>query len=111
MRLHRAAVIQRPTSWTGDDALALEQPITSYPEIRAALECGGFAGRNAICALPMNVCQLRCLNVPPGSDQERRTIIGDELAEDWAELPQPDGIRFLGNGTGARRKSDRTRST
>jgi type IV pilus assembly protein PilM len=85
-RLHRAAVIQRPTSWSGDEALALQQPITSYPEIRAALECGQFIGRNAICSLPMNVCQLRCLNVPPGTDQERRTIISGELAEEWAEL-------------------------
>ena len=94
VRLHRAAVIQRPTSWTGDDGLALEQPITSYPEIRAAIECGDFAGRNAICALPMNVCQLRSLNVPPGSDQERRTIIADELAEDWAELRNPMEFDF-----------------
>ena len=86
-RLHRATIIQRPTSWTSDDALALEQPITSSLEIHAALECGGFGGHNAICSLPMNVCQLRCLNVPPGTDQERRTIIGGELAEDWAELP------------------------
>jgi hypothetical protein len=31
VRLHRAAVIQRPVSWTGEDGLALEQPITSYP--------------------------------------------------------------------------------
>jgi type IV pilus assembly protein PilM len=86
VRLHRAAAIQRPTSWSADDALALEQPISSSSEIRAALECGGFSGHDAICSLPMNVCQLRCLNVPPGSDHERRTIIGDELAEDWAEL-------------------------
>ncbi len=93
-RLHRAAVIQRPTSWSGDDALALEQPITSYPEIRAALECGGFVGRNAICALPMNVCQLRCLNVPPGTDQERRAIIGGELADEWAELSHPMEFDF-----------------
>ena len=34
----------------------------------------------------MNACQLRSLSVPPGTDQERRTIIGDELAEDWAAL-------------------------
>ena len=53
-----------------------------------------FAGRNAICALPMNVCQLRSLNVPPGSDQERRTIIADELAEDWAELRNPMEFDF-----------------
>jgi Tfp pilus assembly PilM family ATPase len=69
----------------GDDDLSLGQPLTSSAEIRAALECGGFAGRDAIAALPMNVCQLRFLNVPPGSDQERRTIIANELAEDWTE--------------------------
>ena len=34
VRLHRAAVIQRPTTWTGEDSLAQEQPITSQPEIR-----------------------------------------------------------------------------
>ena len=94
VRLHRAAVIQRPTSWTGEDGLALEQPITSYPEIRAALECGRFEGRNAICALPMNACQLRSLNVPPGSDEERRTIIADELAEDWSGLDNPMEFDF-----------------
>jgi len=86
VRLHRAAVIQRPATWSGDDSLAQEQPITSHPEIKAALQCGGFAGRNAICALPMNICQLRSFNIPPGSDQERRTIIADELSEDWAGL-------------------------
>lgn len=86
VRLHRAAVIQRPATWRGDDALGQDQPITSQPEIRAAMECGGFSGRNAVCALPMNVCQLRSLNVPPGDDAERRTIIADELAEDWGEL-------------------------
>jgi type IV pilus assembly protein PilM len=85
VRLHRAAVIQRATSWTGDDKLAFEQPIASRAEIRAALECGGFAGRDAVATLPMNVCQLRGLNVPPGSDPERRTMAADELAEDWAE--------------------------
>jgi len=85
VRLHRAAVIQRPVSWTSDDGLASEQPITSYPEIRAALDCGDFEGRDAIGILPMNACQLRSLNVPPGSEQERRTIIADELADDWAE--------------------------
>jgi len=89
VRLHRAAVIQRPTAWNGDDVLAQDQPITSQPEIAAALDCGNFKGRNAVCALPMNVCQLRSLNIPPGSDQERRTIIADELAEDWAELHSP----------------------
>jgi type IV pilus assembly protein PilM len=94
VRLHRAAVIQRPVSWSGEDGLALEQPITSYPEIRAALECDDFQGRDAVCALPMNACQMRSLNVPPGSDQERRTIIADELAEEWAELSNPMEFDF-----------------
>jgi type IV pilus assembly protein PilM len=94
VRLHRAAVIQRPVSWSGEDGLALEQPITSYPEIRAAVECGDFEGRDAICALPMNACQLRSLNVPPGTDQERRTIIRDELADDWAELQKTMDFDF-----------------
>ncbi len=85
VRLHRAAVVQRTSDWSGDDTLARDQPSSSQEEIRAALECGGFSGRDAICAPPMNVCELRGLNVPPGSEQERRTIIGDELAEEWAE--------------------------
>lgn len=92
--LHRAAIIQRPASWNGDERLALDQPVTSYPELRAALECGQFVGRNAICSLPMNVCQLRSLNVPPGTDQERRTIIAGELAEDWAGLNHPMEFDF-----------------
>jgi type IV pilus assembly protein PilM len=94
VRLHRAAVIQRSTAWSSDDALALEQPITSFSELREALECGGFVGRDAICSLPMNVCQLRALNVPPGSQRERRTMIADELADDWAELRQPMDFDF-----------------
>lgn len=94
VRLHRAAVIQRPTSWPGEDSLALEQPITSQPQIHAAIECGRFDGRDAICSLPMNVCQLRCLNIPPGTEQERRAIIGGELEEEWAELRNPMDFDF-----------------
>jgi Tfp pilus assembly PilM family ATPase len=33
----------------------------------------------------MNVCQLRGLGVPPGENEERRSIIADELAAEWAE--------------------------
>lgn len=86
VRLHRAAVIQRPTSWPAGDNLSLQQSISTSSEIRAALECGTFRGRNAICLLPMNVCQFRGLKVPPGTDVERRAMIADELAEEWAQL-------------------------
>ncbi len=94
VRLHRAAVIQRPASWSGEDSLAQGQPITSQPEIKAALECGGFNGRNAVCSLPMNICQLRYLSIPPGSNEERRTIISDELSEDWAAYQTPMEFDF-----------------
>jgi hypothetical protein len=94
MRLHRAAVIQRTTDWTDDDGLARDQPGSSQAEIYAALEGGNFLGRHAICTPPMNACQLRGMNVPPGTDQERRTMIADELAEEWAERGGPMEFDF-----------------
>jgi Tfp pilus assembly PilM family ATPase len=92
VRLHRAAVIQRTSPLSGDDALARDQPCSSRAEICAALQCGGFSGRDAICTPPMNVCQLRGMNVPPGTEQERRTMIADELAEEWAD--RRGGVEF-----------------
>jgi Tfp pilus assembly PilM family ATPase len=105
VRLHRAAVIQRASPWSGADAIGLQQPLPSQSEIRAALECGGFTGRNAIASLPMNVCQLRGLNVPPGTDREHRTIIANELAEDWAELPHPMEFDFWPTDSGRAEKA------
>lgn len=84
VRLHRASVIPRPTTWNTSDTLATAQPLSSAAEIRAALSAGGFSGRDAACTLPMNVCQLRGLSIPPGSDDERRTMIADELADEWS---------------------------
>jgi type IV pilus assembly protein PilM len=85
VRLRRAAVIQRPASWPATDRLGVDQPVSSMMEISAARRCGQFAGRNAICLLPMNVCQLRGLAVPPGDNDERRAMIEDELTAEWEE--------------------------
>jgi type IV pilus assembly protein PilM len=85
VRLHRVAVLQRSTSWPASDRLGIDQPITSAVEIRAARQCGRFHGRSAVCLLPMNVCQLRGLCVPPGDEAERRAMIADELTPDWEE--------------------------
>jgi type IV pilus assembly protein PilM len=85
VRLHRAAVLQRPTTWPASDRLALDQPVSSAVEICAARHSGRFSGRSAVCLLPMNVCQLRGLCVPPGDDTERRAMIADELAAEWEE--------------------------
>lgn len=85
VRLCHAAVVQRPSSWPAGDALAVDEPDSSWPEIQAALECGGFRGRNAACVLPMNVCELRGLKVPQGDVSERRAMIASELADDAGE--------------------------
>jgi Tfp pilus assembly PilM family ATPase len=87
VRLHKAAIVQRATPWPDEDDFGLGEPDPSDAEIRAALECGGFTGRSAACLLPMNVCELRGLNVPQGDERERRAMISNELAEDWAERP------------------------
>jgi Tfp pilus assembly PilM family ATPase len=89
IRLRHAAVIQRPTPWSDADALALDEPDPSWPEILAALECGDFRGRNAACLLPMNVCELRGLKIPQGDVHERRAMIASELADDDADLARP----------------------
>jgi Tfp pilus assembly PilM family ATPase len=94
LRLHRAAVIQRPTPWSGGDQLAFDQPVSSRLEIRAARSCGAFSGRNAACTLPMNVCELRGLTVPPGQHDERRAMIDDLLAADWSERRVPMEFDF-----------------
>jgi type IV pilus assembly protein PilM len=94
VRLYRAAVIQRPAAWDGEDGLIEQPPITSSLEIRAALECGGFAGRNAICTLPMNICQLRGMNVPAGSEQERRAMATHELTQEWSDSTTPMEFDF-----------------
>ena len=94
IRLRHAAVIQRPSPWSDADALALDEPDPSWPEILAALECGDFRGRNAACLLPMNVCELRGLKVPQGDVHERRAMIANELADDEAERHRPMEFDF-----------------
>ncbi len=82
VRLRHAAVIQRASPWSELDGLARGEPDPSWPEIWAALECGGFDGRDATCLLPMNVCELRGLKIPQGDERERRAMIESELADD-----------------------------
>jgi type IV pilus assembly protein PilM len=82
VRLRHAAVIQRSSPWSELDDLALGEPDPSWSEIWAALECGGFEGRNTTCLLPMNVCELRGLKIPQGDEHERKAMIASELADD-----------------------------
>lgn len=89
VRLRRAAVIQRPEPWPVSATLAADEPDPSWQEITAALQCGDFRGRSAACLLPMNVCELRGLKVPQGSELERRAMIASELEDDEAERSAP----------------------
>ena len=102
VRLRHAAVIQRIHPWSDDDALAQAEPLASRDEIRAALECDAFRGRDAACLLPMNVCDLRGLNVPHGDDHERRAMIENELGDDWANGPVPMEFDFWELGADGR---------
>lgn len=89
IRLRHAAIIQRPSPWPESDALGLDEPDPSWPEIVAALGCDDFRGRSAACLLPMNVCELRGLKIPQGDLHERRAMIASELADDEVDLVRP----------------------
>ena len=111
VRLHRAAVIQRPATWNGDDSLAQDQPITSQPEIKAALECGGIQGAKCgLCfadeCLPAAKSQHSAGQRSGAADDYRRRI-----GRGLGGIPEPDGIRFLGNGTAPAERSHPMRST
>src|SRR5262245_5571846 len=43
-----------------------------------------FRGQTAACGLSTTVTEFRSLNIPPGSAQERREMIAQELAQDRA---------------------------
>jgi type IV pilus assembly protein PilM len=89
LRLRQAVVIQRPAPWPEEDSMVWAIPCASHDEMYAARNYGRFVGRSAASVLPMNVCELHGLTVPPGTDQERRTMIAGELAEYWSERPDP----------------------
>lgn len=92
--LRQAVVIQRPAPWPDVDSMAWAVPCASHDEIHAGRDYGKFVGRNAASVLPMNICELHGLTVPPGTDQERRTMIAGELAESWSERPSPMEFGF-----------------
>ena len=54
--------------------------------LREALEiCGQFRGRTVACTLPMSATDLRAMNVPPGTDAERRAMIAQELEAAYSD--------------------------
>jgi Tfp pilus assembly PilM family ATPase len=78
-RLREAIIIARQTPWGGGDSR--EAPASSSEQVCAALALGGhFVGRRAACALPTRLCDLAPLEIPRGSEPERRAAIAQTLA-------------------------------
>lgn len=77
-RLAHARVIRRPRSDSadkqGDGVLDWWNQVFRSEPVRA-----GFGGRVAACVLPTGRADLRAINLPEGSEAERRAMIGNEL--------------------------------
>jgi Tfp pilus assembly PilM family ATPase len=78
LHLVHARVLKRPET-PGEDTAA---NLTGWWDelCRTADLRGGFSGRAAACVLPAVKTDLRAMNVPDGSDADRRAIIANELA-------------------------------
>ena len=88
-RLLNGIVLQRSHPWSDQDDVALAAPVSSYREIFAALHANTrFSGRNVACVLPMNAYQLRSMTLPSGTASERRAMVAEELASEWADKAQ-----------------------
>lgn len=77
-RLAHARVVRRPPSdpadQKGDGVLDWWNEVFRSEPVRA-----GFAGRTAACVLPTGRTDLRAIDLPEGSEPERRAMIANEL--------------------------------
>jgi type IV pilus assembly protein PilM len=82
-RLAHARVLRRPVAESplagaadtqGDGVLDWWDQICGGQRLRE-----GFSGRRSACVLPAARADLRAINLPEGSDTERRAMIGNEL--------------------------------
>ncbi len=79
IHLSEAMVVRRREAWQ-DSGFVAPPPAESSEEMRAGLALGqGFTGRNAAVTLTMSLCDVRGVNVPEGSDAERREMVAREL--------------------------------
>jgi type IV pilus assembly protein PilM len=69
------------------DCLEANREVTCTGEqLREALDVSGrFSGRTVACTLPMSATDLRAMNIPPGSDAERRAMIAQEFEAAYAD--------------------------
>jgi Tfp pilus assembly PilM family ATPase len=77
-RLACARVVRRPAPAEGDGSAGAAAPWWAEVFRRASLR-HGFVGRRAACVLSASETDLRAMNLPEGSDAERRAMIANEL--------------------------------
>lgn len=83
LRLRQGVVIARQTPWPDNEGVGA--PLApSAAEIVAAINYGDrFTGPSAACTLPMHLYGFHGLHIPPGTLEQRRSMIASELADSW----------------------------
>lgn len=95
LRLRQAAVVGRRAPWPEDNAGMSSRGAPSASEIAAALDYGKrFAGSLAAFALPMHVYGFRGMHIPPGSLEERRSMLAAALQDGWDDCHDPCEFDF-----------------
>jgi len=85
-RLACARVVRRSPAGDGNGSTETAAPWWADVLRREPLR-RGFAGRNAACVLSASETDLRAMNLPEGSDAERRAMIANELETVFAGSP------------------------
>jgi Tfp pilus assembly PilM family ATPase len=100
LRLRQSAVIGRSTPWPDDNAGMASPHVSSQRELFAALTCGeGFRGHRAACILPLHLYGFRGLRIPPGSPEERRSMIAAALQDAWDDVDEECEFDFWDTDT------------
>ncbi|HID76451.1 MAG TPA: hypothetical protein EYP56_10695 [Planctomycetaceae bacterium] len=85
MRIAHSALMWRPAG-TAQGGGGADRSGWSSQDIAAALALDfGLSGRQAACMLPMECSELCAVSIPPGSPEERRATVADELAQRYPD--------------------------
>jgi Tfp pilus assembly PilM family ATPase len=80
LRIAHSAVLRLAPPETSGNHGGASQFEWSSEDIAAAIALDyGFTGRRAACVLPMECSDLHAFSIPPGTPEERRTMVAGEL--------------------------------
>lgn len=77
----RAAAIINRTNLVDTNLWMRSPPVSSESEFNAAVKSDSFRGRQAACAAPISVCDLRTMEVPSTDQSDIREFISRELSQ------------------------------